>query len=58
MPLPKREATRFSLRSFDHDDPIAQLPRLPRHIIERPRLLDELDARSPVTVIRGPLGFG
>jgi LuxR family maltose regulon positive regulatory protein len=58
MPLPKRDATRIPLRSFDRDDPVAQLPRLPRHIIERPRLLEQLDARAPLTVIRGPLGFG
>lgn len=60
MPLPNREpdAARFSVRAMHGHDLANQLPRLPRHIIERPRLLDALDARSPLTVIRGPLGFG
>jgi LuxR family transcriptional regulator, maltose regulon positive regulatory protein len=33
-------------------------PRLASHLVLRPRLLDELNVRSPLTLLRAPLGFG
>ncbi|MCI2956456.1 LuxR C-terminal-related transcriptional regulator [Agromyces atrinae] len=34
------------------------IPRAPRRFLERPRLHDLLDNDSPLTVVRGPRGFG
>lgn len=34
------------------------LPRVARHLIDRPRLDARLEERSPLTVVRGPIGFG
>jgi LuxR family maltose regulon positive regulatory protein len=60
MSLPNWEnhAKRFPMHAIARCLPVDQLPRLPRHIVERPRLLKLLDARSPLTLIRAPLGFG
>jgi LuxR family maltose regulon positive regulatory protein len=63
MSLPnwERDAKRFavpSLQAMSERHPVDQLPRLPRHIVERPRLLEALDAWAPLTLIRAPLGFG
>jgi LuxR family maltose regulon positive regulatory protein len=33
-------------------------PRLVEQLVQRPRLLARLDARTPVSVLRAPLGFG
>lgn len=33
-------------------------PRLVEHLVQRPRLLAQLDSRTPVSVLRAPLGFG
>ncbi|HKC26798.1 MAG TPA: AAA family ATPase, partial [Jatrophihabitans sp.] len=38
--------------------PRAVGPRLPRVLVERPRLTSLLDADVPLTVLRAPLGFG
>jgi len=35
-----------------------RLPRLPSHLVPRPRLLSQLDSGTALTVVRAPLGFG
>ncbi|HLS74836.1 MAG TPA: LuxR C-terminal-related transcriptional regulator [Actinomycetaceae bacterium] len=37
---------------------IIGVPRVPKEHLSRPRLLDRLDARSPLTVLRAPAGSG
>jgi LuxR family maltose regulon positive regulatory protein len=37
---------------------VTHLPRPTSHLVSRPRLLRRLDARTPLTVLRAPLGFG
>lgn len=35
-----------------------RLPRLPHQLVLRPRLMDRLDVRAPLTILRAPVGFG
>lgn len=37
---------------------VARLPRLPTHLIDRPRLLQVLDTPAPLVILRAPTGFG
>ncbi len=37
---------------------VPRLPRLPTYVVDRPRLLEALDARAPLIILRAPTGFG